>query len=66
MKKTFKNTIAALLLVAPISFAAASGGGDYDHAPIDPRDKVSLQRGAQIFTNYSCPATRQAACVSTV
>ena len=44
MKKTFKNTIAALLLVAPISFAAASGGGDYDHAPIDPRDKVSLQR----------------------
>ena len=51
MKKTFKNTIAALLLVAPISFAAASGGGDYDHAPIDPRDKVSLQRGAQIFVN---------------
>ena len=51
MKKTFTNTIAALLLVAPISFAAASGGGDYDHAPIDPRDKVSLQRGAQIFVN---------------
>jgi ubiquinol-cytochrome c reductase cytochrome c1 subunit len=32
--------------------AAAAGGGDYDHAPINIRDTASLQRGATMFVNY--------------
>ena len=52
MKKPFKHWIAAALLAAPIGMAAASGGGSYPHEEIDPRDQISLQRGAQLFTNY--------------
>ncbi len=59
MKKALKNTVAILLLAAPL-FAAASGGGHYDNAPIDPRDQVSLQRGAQIFVN-NCLSCHSAA-----
>lgn len=51
MKKAFKNTIAACLLAAPMSLALAAGGGHYEPAPIDPRNQISLQRGAQIFVN---------------
>ncbi|MDO4434329.1 MAG: cytochrome c1 [Alysiella sp.] len=51
MKKALKNTIAALLLAAPMSMAVAAGGGNYPHVELDPRDQVSLQRGAQIFVN---------------
>ena len=51
MKKAFKNIIAALLLAAPMSLAVASGGGHYEKVDIDPRNQVSLQRGAQIFVN---------------
>lgn len=46
-----KNTLAALLLAAPIGLAAAAGGGNYEPVKLDPRDQVSLQRGAQIFVN---------------
>jgi ubiquinol-cytochrome c reductase cytochrome c1 subunit len=40
------------LLLAPI--AALSAGGDVrlDRAPVNDRDLVSLQRGAQVFVNY--------------
>ena len=52
MKHTLKNWFAALLLAVPMSVAVASGGGHYEKVEIDLRDQVSLQRGAQIFTNY--------------
>ena len=51
MKKQWKNWLAALMLALPLS-ANASGGGHYEHVDIDLGDQVSLQRGAQIFTNY--------------
>ncbi len=51
MKKTWKNWFAALLLAAPLSSFAA-GGGHYEPVDIDLGDQVSLQRGAQLFTNY--------------
>jgi len=49
-----RNIIAALALsLAPLT-ALASGGTDVhlEKANIDPHDKVSLQRGAQLFVNY--------------
>ncbi|MDO4227970.1 MULTISPECIES: cytochrome c1 [Neisseria] len=52
MKQTLKNWFAALLLAAPMSMAVAAGGGNYEPVEIDLRDQESLQRGAQIFTNY--------------
>ena len=52
MKQTLKNWFAALLLAVSMSAAVASGGGHYEKVDIDLRDQVSLQHGAQIFTNY--------------
>jgi len=46
-----RNFLAALLF-APVSLLAAEGGHPLDHAPIDPRDLVSLQAGARTFVNY--------------
>jgi ubiquinol-cytochrome c reductase cytochrome c1 subunit len=40
-----------LLLALPI-VAGASEGVRLDHAPINERDLVSLQRGAQVYVNY--------------
>ena len=42
----------AILLAAPALAIAQHGGTPLDHAPIDANDKVSLQRGAQIFVNH--------------
>lgn len=50
MKKALKNTIAALLLAAPM-MANAAGGVNFPAVELNPRDQVSLQRGAQIFMN---------------
>lgn len=52
MKKTFKTWFTALLVAAPMSMAFASSGASYEKVNIDLGDQVSLQRGAQIFTNY--------------
>lgn len=53
MKKTWKNWFAALLLAVPMGAAVAAGGhANYEKVDIDLGDQVSLQRGAQIFTNY--------------
>jgi ubiquinol-cytochrome c reductase cytochrome c1 subunit len=46
-----KTTIAALLL-APALGWASSGGVQLDTAPINLHDKVSLQRGVQVFVNH--------------
>ncbi|WP_434803017.1 cytochrome c1 [Neisseria montereyensis] len=51
MKKVLTTWVAALLLAVPLSSVAAEGG-EYEKVDIDLRDQVSLQRGAQIFTNY--------------
>ncbi|WP_037586284.1 cytochrome c1 [Stenoxybacter acetivorans] len=52
MKKSWKKGLAALLMAASVGIASAAGGSLYEKAPIDLGDRVSLQRGAQIFTNY--------------
>lgn len=50
---SYENWFAALLLAVPMGAAFASGGhAHYEKVDIDLRDQVSLQRGAQIFTNY--------------
>ncbi|MDH3318536.1 MAG: cytochrome c1 [Betaproteobacteria bacterium] len=46
-----KNLLAALLWL-PASLLAAGSGYPLDHAPIEPRDLVSLQSGARTFVNY--------------
>lgn len=40
------------LLFAPLAVFAAASDVKLDRAPIDTRDLVSLQRGAQVFVNY--------------
>ena len=46
-----KKILLLLLLVAPLS-GLASSEMELDHAPIKPRDTLSLQRGAKVFVNY--------------
>ena len=52
MKNTLKKWIVAFALATPFGIAGASGHAAYEKADIDLGDQVSLQRGAQIFTNY--------------
>jgi ubiquinol-cytochrome c reductase cytochrome c1 subunit len=40
------------LLMIPLMAIAASKEGRLEHAPIDRRDAISIQRGAQVFVNY--------------
>ena len=42
----------AALFFAPATLLAAEAGYPLEHAPIDPRDLVSLQSGARTFVNY--------------
>jgi ubiquinol-cytochrome c reductase cytochrome c1 subunit len=42
----------AILLAVPGIALASSGGAALDRAPVDLHDKMSLQRGAQIFVNH--------------
>jgi len=42
----------AALLFAPATLLAAEAGYPLEHAPIEPRDLVSLQSGARTFVNY--------------
>jgi len=46
-----KKLIAILLLAPSLGFAA-SGGVVLDPAPVNLHDKLSLQRGAQVFVNH--------------
>ncbi len=41
-----------LILLIPLLATAATEEMKLDRAPIDPRDAVSIQRGAQVFVNY--------------
>lgn len=47
-----KKLIAILLLAVPALALASSGGARLDSAPVNLHDKLSLQRGAQIFVNH--------------
>jgi ubiquinol-cytochrome c reductase cytochrome c1 subunit len=40
------------LLALPLAAHAAGGHLKLDHAPIDTRDAVSIQRGVRVFVNY--------------
>lgn len=51
MKKRIRQFLAAAMFVLPVTAFAASEV-PLDKAPINPQDVESLQRGAQIFTNY--------------
>jgi len=46
------SKLLAALLACPALLFAAEGGTPLDHAPIEPRDLVSLQSGARTFVNY--------------
>lgn len=52
MKKIWKKWCATLSLALPMTAFAAGGNVAYEKVDIDLQDQVSLQRGAQIFTNY--------------
>lgn len=47
-----KKVLAVLLIAIPFAALAEEGGVVLDRAPIDPNDKLSLQRGAAIFVNH--------------
>lgn len=49
--KIMKKMIWAFALLVPV-LAVASEGVHLDHAPIDPNNQASLQRGAKVFVNY--------------
>lgn len=46
-----KKLLVILVFMLPL-LAVANEGVRLDHAPIDPNDQASLQRGARIFVNY--------------
>jgi ubiquinol-cytochrome c reductase cytochrome c1 subunit len=46
------KAIRFLISLIPLLATAASEEMKLDRAPIDPRDAVSIQRGAQVFANY--------------
>ena len=47
-----KKILAILCLALPLAAWAQEGGPKLERAPIDPHDKLSLQRGAAIFVNH--------------
>ena len=47
-----KNLILAVSMLLLPAMALANEGARLDHAPINPDDHASLQRGAQVFVNY--------------
>ena len=47
-----KQLLALVLLLAPSLVLASSAKYPLDHVDFDPSDKVSLQRGAQLYMNY--------------
>lgn len=52
MKKTLKALLLTVAFAIPMGSALAAGGGNYEKVDINLGDQKSLQRGAQIFTNY--------------
>lgn len=58
MKALMIAAIMAMISLGSAPLMAASSGAELDHFEVDLHDKASLQRGAQIFTNYclSCHA----------
>ena len=46
------KTILAILALVPALAFGATGGTPLDRAPINSHDKLSLQRGAQVFVNH--------------
>ncbi|MBI4196098.1 MAG: cytochrome c1 [Betaproteobacteria bacterium] len=49
---TVTRKILCALLLLPLAAMSATGDLKLDRAPIDGRDLISLQRGAQVFVNY--------------
>jgi len=55
-----KQLIAIIFAILPAFTFAAGGNVHLDDMPVDLEDKASLQRGAQLFTNYcmGCHSTK--------
>lgn len=47
-----KKLLALLVFVPALAWAAGGGKVALERAPVNPHDKASLQRGAQIFVNH--------------
>jgi ubiquinol-cytochrome c reductase cytochrome c1 subunit len=47
-----RNVLAIVLAALALPVLAEEGGAQLERAPIDPHDRISLQRGAQIFVNH--------------
>jgi ubiquinol-cytochrome c reductase cytochrome c1 subunit len=47
-----RNVIAGLLLALPMAVSASSEGGHLEQANTNIKNQASLQRGAQLFSNY--------------
>jgi len=47
-----RNLLAIVLVALTLPALAEEGGPQLERAPIDPHDRISLQRGAQIFVNH--------------
>ena len=47
-----KKLLALLLLVPALGWAAGGGQVPLDRAPVNLHDRISLQRGAQVFVNH--------------
>jgi ubiquinol-cytochrome c reductase cytochrome c1 subunit len=47
-----RNVLAIVLTALALPVLAEEGGAQLERAPIDPHDRISLQRGAQIFVNH--------------
>jgi len=60
-----KKFLFALVLLLPL-MATANEGVKLDHAPIDPNNQASLQRGAKVFVNYCLNCHSAATCDTTV
>ncbi|MBT5230674.1 MAG: cytochrome c1 [Methylococcales bacterium] len=47
-----KRLLTLLFCLSVSAGVQASGGGNYDHAPVDLHNKTSLQNGAKVYVNY--------------
>ena len=52
MKALMIAAMSAIFSFGSAPLLAASAGAEVDHFEVDLKDQASLQRGAQIFTNY--------------
>ena len=60
-----KSWVLVLLMLIPALAIASGAGFHLDKAPVDLKDRVSLQRGAKFFTANCLPVMAPPTCVIT-